>query len=233
MKNSCSLSIIVPAYNEEANIIQILSKVQAQKIEGLEIEVIVVDDGSSDRTVEYLEANSVLFSRLIKMNKNAGKGAAVKAGLGCATGDYILFQDADLEYNPAEYRKLVQPVFEYEADIVIGSRFLAPEVTRVAYFWNKVGNRLITLIFNVLYNTTFTDIYSCYLLFRRDLLETNQLKTRGWEQQAEILSRTVKNAKSIYEVPISYHGRTIEEGKKIRARHIFSVIWTMISLRLF
>ena len=167
------------------------------------------------------------------MNKNGGKGAAVKAGLNCATGDYILFQDADLEYNPAEYGKLVQPVFEYEADIVIGSRFLAPEVTRVAYFWNKVGNRLITLIFNILYNTTFTDIYSCYLLCRRDLLQPDQLKTIGWEQQAEILSRTVKRAKSIYEVPISYHGRTIEEGKKIRAHHIFSVIWTMISLRLF
>ena len=227
------LSIIVPAYNEEANIIQILSKVQAQRIEGLKIEVIVVDDGSSDRTVEYLEANPVLYSRLIKMNKNGGKGAAVKAGLNCATGDYILFQDADLEYNPAEYGKLVQPVFEYEADIVIGSRFLAPEVTRVAYFWNKVGNRLITLIFNMLYNTTFTDIYSCYLLYRRDLLQPDQLKTTGWEQHAEILSRTVKRAKSIYEVPVSYHGRTIEEGKKIRAHHIFAVIWTMISLRLF
>jgi glycosyltransferase involved in cell wall biosynthesis len=227
------LSIVIPAYNEEATIIQILELVNAQEIENTEFEVLVIDDGSQDRTAELLEANPSLYTKLIRLPQNGGKGAAVKAGLEQASGDYILFQDADMEYSPTEYAKLLKQVFDFNADLVMSSRFAAPSVTRVCYFWNKVGNRLITLVFNVLNNTTFTDVYSCFLLYRRSLVTPEQLITNGWEQQAEILSLAVKKAESIYEVPISYHGRKKEEGKKIRAYHVFAVIYTMITRRFF
>ena len=227
------VSVLVPTYNEERTIVPILERVNAQVIDDIELEVIVIDDGSKDRTVALLEERPELYTKLVKQPANGGKGSAVKAGLPEATGEFILFQDADLEYDPAEYENLFQPVSEFGADIVMGSRFAAPKITRVAYFWNKVGNRLITLVFNVLNNTTFTDVYSCYLLYRRNLVAAESLKTLGWEQHAEILSIAVKRADSIYEVPVSYHGRTKGDGKKIRAHHIFSIVWTMFSRRLF
>lgn len=227
------ISVIIPAYNEEQTIVPLLEKVSAQSVDGFELEVLVIDDGSKDSTLDLLAANPNLYTTLIRQPQNGGKGAAVKAGLEAATGEFILFQDADLEYDPAEYAKLFQPVLDHEADVVMGSRFAAPAVTRVAYFWNKVGNHLITLIFNILNNTTFSDTYSCYLMYRRSMIDPSELKTTGWEQHAEILSKAVKAAKSMYEVPISYHGRTMEEGKKIRAHHIVAVVWTMISQRLF
>ena len=230
---SITLTIIVPAYNEQDTILGTLSKISSQQLLDVEIEVLVVDDGSSDSTVSLLEANPNLYSDLIKLEKNQGKGAAVKAGLVRANGDFILIQDADMEYSPDEYNNLLAPVRNYNADLVMSSRFAAPKFTRVAYFWNKVGNRLITLLFNVLNNSTFTDIYSCYILFRRDLVPFKGLKTRGWGQHAEILSIARKRAKVIYEVPISYHGRTLEEGKKIRPHHIFSVFWTILACRFF
>jgi len=227
-----SVSIIMPAYNEEATIIEILEAVQAQKIDGVTFEVIVIDDGSKDNTIELLEARPELYRKLVKQPVNGGKGAAVKAGLAQATGDYILFQDADLEYDPVDYAKLLKPVERFEADLIMGSRFMAPEYTRVSYFWNKVGNRFITLVFNILNNTTFTDIYSCYLMYRRELVEPSMILSNGWEQHAEILSQAVRKARNIYEVPISYHGRTIDEGKKIRAHHAIGVIWMIIRKKL-
>ena len=227
------LTILIPAYNEEATILELLGRVADQTIEGVEIEVLVVDDGSTDRTVELLEQNPGLYTRLIKRPRNGGKGAAVRDGLREATGDYVLFQDADLEYDPAEYTRLLMPVLKHDADIVMGSRMLAPPYTRVSYFWHKVGNRLITFVFNILNNTTFTDVYSCYLLYRRDLVDPKDLVTEGWEQHAEILSRAVAKAKAMYEVPITYYGRTYEEGKKIRAHHAIAVIWTILVRRLF
>ncbi|HEC91118.1 MAG TPA: glycosyltransferase family 2 protein, partial [Alphaproteobacteria bacterium] len=211
------ISILIPAYNEEATILEILKAVAAEDIYGIQFEVIVIDDGSTDRTVELLEGNPGLYSKLIKQPQNRGKGAAVKAGLKQATGDYILFQDADLEYDPADYKQLMLPLLRFDADIVMGSRFVAPAFTRVSYFWHKVGNRLISFVFNVFNNTTFTDVYSCYLMYRRSLVDPDRLETEGWEQHAEILSKAVKAGKNFYEVPISYQGRTYEEGKKIRA----------------
>ncbi len=225
------ISILVPAYNEEASIIEVLEAVARQSVEGFEFEVIVIDDGSTDRTVEILEARPELYAKLIKQPRNGGKGAAVKAGLGAASGDFILFQDADLEYDPVDYRKLLLPIARFDADLVMGSRMVAPEYTRVAYFLNKVGNRFITLIFNILNNTTFTDIYSCYLIYKRDLIDPKTIKSDGWEQHAEILSLATHRASNMYEVPISYHGRTYEEGKKIRAYHIIGVIWMIIKKR--
>ena len=225
------VSVIVPAFNEEATIIPILELVNAQKLEGVDLEVLVVDDGSIDRTVELLELQPPLYSKLIKMPRNGGNGAAIKAGLEQASGEYALFQDADLEYSPSEYAKLLRPVFEFGADLVMSSRFVAPEFTRVAYFWNKVSNRLITLFFNILNNTTFTDIYSCYMLFRSDLVPASALRCTGWDQHAETLSIARRKARNMYEVPISYHGRTIEEGKKNRRHHVISVFRTIFVRR--
>ena len=227
------VTILVPAYNEEKTIIQVLQRVNEQAVPGISFEIVVVDDGSKDATVKLLEQNPKLYTRLIKLPRNGGKGAAVKAGLAAATGEYILFQDADLEYDPADYARLLMPVMRFSADIIIGSRIAAPPCTRVAYFWHRFGNRFITLMFNVINNTTFTDIYSCYLIFRRSLVKPEDLKTVGWEQQAEILTLAVKRSKVYYEVPICYYGRTYEEGKKIRAHHIVAVICTIVLRGLF
>jgi Glycosyltransferases involved in cell wall biogenesis len=226
------LSVVIPAYNEEASIVELLGKVRAQSVRGFEIEIIVVDDGSKDQTVALLEQNPGLYDEFVKQPKNGGKGAAVRVGLMRATGDYILFQDADLEYDPAEYEKLLEPVLRFDADVVLGSRMLAPPWTRVHYFWHKRGNAFLTFAFNLLFNTTFTDTYTCYLLYRRSLLEPSELVSNGWEQHAEILCRVVRRARSCYEVPISYAGRTYAEGKKIRARHGFGVLAMFVKQRV-
>ena len=227
------LSIIIPAYNEEKTIIKLLQKVDTVKIEGVEKEVIVIDDCSNDMTLNLLEKNKKLYSILIKLKQNKGKGGAVKEGLKRSTGNYILFQDADLEYDPNDYEKLLNPVLNFKADVVIGSRLGASQLTRVYYFWHKFGNKFITLLFNIFNNTTFTDIYSCYILFKSDLLKAEDLLTNGWEQQAEILSIIVSKGKFFYEVPINYYGRTYEEGKKIRPHHAFAVLLTIFLKRIF
>ncbi len=225
------ISIIIPAFNEESTIIELLKKVREVETEGFEKEIIVVDDCSSDDTLLLLERNKNLYTKLIKSKVNSGKGAAVKKGLLNATGEYILFQDADLEYDPSDYQKLLKPVLNFKADIVIGSRLAASQLTRVYYFWHKLGNKFITFLFNILNNTTFTDIYSCYLLFRSDLLKPEDLWSDGWDQQAEILSLIVSRGKSFYEVPVNYYGRTYEEGKKIRAHHAVAVLLTILRKR--
>lgn len=227
------ISVLIPAYNESSTILQILSQVSAQHVSGCEFEIIVIDDGSRDNTIELLKSNPQLYTRLVKMVRNSGKGAAVSAGLKVATGNYILFQDADLEYSPKEYEILLFPILNFGAEIVMGSRFLAPKYTRVQYYSHKAGNRFITFMFNIFYNTSFTDIYSCYLVYKRSLLDPKKLKTRGWEQHAEILSRAVAQARVMYEVPISYHGRSYGEGKKICWYHTFWVIITIIRTRIF
>lgn len=226
-----TVSIIIPAYNEEDSILTVLQAVAKQRSDSVDLEVIVVDDGSKDRTLEVVRSHPELYSKLIPLSPNGGKGKAVKAGLAAATGEFVLIQDADLEYDPADYPILFAPVLKRQADMVIGSRLSAPPLTRVYYFWHKVGNKLITLMFNVMFNTTFTDIYCGFLLYRRTLLDPKDLKTLGWDQHAEMLCRLVKCADGIYEVPISYFGRTYAEGKKIRAVHIFPVFWQIIVRR--
>ena len=228
-----NLSIIIPAYNEENSIIKILEKVADVEIEGIKREVIVIDDCSTDETLNLLEKNNNLYDVLIKLPKNSGKGEAVKKGLMQASGNYVLFQDADLEYDPKDYKKLLEPVLLFDADLVIGSRLLASQLTRVYYFWHKVGNKFITFLFNVMNNTTFTDIYSCYVVFKADLINPNNLLTTGWEQHAEILSTIVSKSSSFYEVPVNYYGRTYEEGKKIRPHNAITVLITIILKRIF
>ena len=227
------ISIIVPVYNEEKTIIPILEKVNSQNVNGLEFEIIVVDDGSTDKSFKLLEEHSKLYTKLIHSKKNSGKGSAVKIGLKNATGDFIMFQDADLEYEPQDYEKLLLPIKKLNADVVMGSRINAPPLTRVHYYWHKKGNEFITFLFNFLNNTTFSDIYSGYLIFRRSLLDPEKLRTLGWEQQAEILSKIVRKSNGIFEVPIIYYGRTYEEGKKIKPSNGIKIISTIIRERFF
>ncbi len=227
------LSIIVPVYNEIATIEEILRRVRAQVIDDVQFEVVVIDDGSTDGTRQLLDKNPSLYDVFLKNPRNLGKGGAVKEGLTAATGDYVLFQDADLEYDPSEYSKLLTPVTRFRADVVMGSRFLAPAWTRIFYFRHKVGNLVITTWFNLLYNTTWTDVYSCYLLFRRDLVMSQKLRTTGWEQHAEILALSCLRGERLYEVPISYNGRSYDEGKKIQWYHFFRIFLTMVRVRVF
>lgn len=223
-----TVTVLVPAYNEEATILRTLERVNAQRVDGCVFELLVVDDGSQDRTAELLRSRPDLYARLLRNPRNLGKGGAVIAGLRHASGEYVLMQDADLEYDPDDYARLLLPVVRFGADIVMGSRLTAPPYTRVHYFWHRVGNHLITTLFNIFNNTTFTDIYSGYLVFRRSLVDPDELRAHGWDQQAEILSRAVARAKVIYEVPISYHGRSYDEGKKIRAGAAVWVVWRIL-----
>ena len=227
-----SISVIIPCFNEEKTILKILDLVNLQKNNEVIQEIIVVDDGSVDQTPVFLKKFKNKYDKLITLKKNSGKGYAIKHGIKSATGDYILFQDADLEYDPSDYINLVKPILDLEADLVIGSRFSGSLISRTSYFWNKIGNKLITLIFNILNNTTFTDIYTCYIIFKKSLLDPEKLRSPGWQQQAEILGKIVKVGERFFEVPINYYGRTYQEGKKIRYYHIFSIFFMIFKIWL-
>ncbi len=227
------ISIIIPVFNEEKTVIDLLKKVNKQKSGDYFLEIIVINDGSSDDSKKLLTNNKDLYSKFINLEKNLGKGGAVIEGLKVASGDFILFQDADLEYNPEDYKKIFRVIDEFNAEVVIGSRNLSPEYTRVYNYFHKLGNKFITGLFNLLFNTTFTDIYSCYLCIKRDLVNPEKLKSKGWEQHAEILATAIKKSSVYYEVPISYSGRSFEEGKKIKGRHVFAVIYMICKKKIF
>lgn len=227
------ISIVVPIYNEEKTILQILKKLSEIKKWGYALEVIVVNDGSTDNTDNILSENKILIDKQLDNKTNSGKGYSVKKGLEIADGKYIIFQDGDLEYDPNDFIKFFKLIEKFNPDLIIGSRFVYAEYTRSHYFLNKIGNKLITLLFNIVYNTTFTDIYSCYACFKKDLINADSLKTSGFEQHAEILSKVVRNGKKFYEVPINYNGRGHEEGKKIKFYHIFPVIVQILKCKFF
>jgi glycosyltransferase involved in cell wall biosynthesis len=229
--NKKLLTIIVPVYNEEKTIKNVLLRLAKLKDAFQSIEIIVVNDGSKDDTLKILIENNNLYDDLINNSQNKGKGNAVKNALEKANGNYITFQDADLEYDPNDLTKFIKLINKFSPDLIIGSRFNYADYARSHYFFNKVGNRCITFIFNLLYQTTFTDVYSCYVCFKRQLLNHNKLKSNGFEQHAEILCKVVKNGKFFYEVPINYNGRTHDEGKKIKFYHIFSVIYQILTER--
>jgi glycosyltransferase involved in cell wall biosynthesis len=227
------LSIIIPVYNEENTILKILNKVKFSEIENVNLQIIVINDGSSDNTLNILEANKFLYDVLINQKNNSGKGMAVKKGLEVATGDYVIFQDADLEYDPKDYNNFINIFNQFNADVVLGSRFNYNNYSRSHNFFNKLGNHTLTFFFNILYNTTFTDIYCCYLCFKRELLVVPNIKTLGFEQHAEILCNLVKSSKKLYEVPVNYNGRSKEDGKKIRFYHIFKIFFVILSKRFY
>jgi len=229
------LSIIVPVFNEEKTISNILEKINLLDLktgkELLEKEVVVINDGSTDKTSEILKKNPNLYSILIHYEKNFGKGFAVKEGLKSCSGDYVIIQDADEEYNPEEFIKFIKCIYLFKPDLIVGTRFIFGDYSRSHNFFNKIGNKFITFFFNIFYNTTFTDVYCCYICFKKDLLNLEKISSLGFSQHAEILSNIVKNGKKFYEVPINYNGRTIQEGKKIRFYHVFSIFYQIIKSR--
>ena len=222
------LSIIIPTYNEERTVIEVLKKIKNNSPNLCKYEVIVIDDGSTDQSRKLLENNKHLFDKLLVNETNKGKGFSVKKGISNASGTHIIFQDADLEYDPADYKKFEKIFLDFDADGIIGSRFIYSNYTRSHNFLNKIANTFLTFIFNLLYNTTYTDIYSCYFAFKKDLLNVHELRTDGFEQHAEILCKVIKKGYKFYEVPISYNGRNASEGKKIKARHFFLVLFEII-----
>ncbi len=227
-QNPILLSIIVPVFNEEKTIKVILEKLSNLKKKNSSIEIIVINDGSNDNTLSIIKSLDDHYEILISDNTNRGKGYAVKKGIEVANGKYITFQDGDLEFEPNDLLKFFSVIEKFDPDLIIGSRFNYPDYTRSINLLNKFGNLVITLTFNLLYNTTFTDIYSCYICFKKELLDVNKLKTNGFEQQAEILTKVVRKGKKFYEVPINYNGRSHEEGKKIKFYHIFPVLFRIM-----
>ena len=226
------LSVIVPVYNEEKTIIQILEKLCQTKPENVSYQVIVINDCSKDNTKSLLEANDHLYEILINNSSNIGKGGSVKKALECADGQYVIFQDADLEYDPSDLTKFVDLILKFNPDVILGSRFNYDKYTKSHNFFNKMGNYFLSFLFNIFFNTTFTDIYCCYFCFKRELIDPKILKTSGFEQQAEILAKCVKSSNSFYEVPVNYSGRSVLEGKKIKFYHIFSVIKQILKNRI-
>ena len=222
------LSIIVPLYNEEKTLLDILKNLSKLKDYHDLIQIVVVNDGSTDRSQEILDNNKNLYDHVIVNSTNNGKGNAVRKGLEVSKGEYVTFQDADLEYDPIDFLKFINLINKFSPDLIIGSRFNYADYTRSHYIFNKFGNKFLTFLFNIFYNTTFTDIYSCYACFKKSLLNDEKIKTDGFEQHAEILTKVVKNGKKYYEVPINYNGRSHEEGKKIKFYHIFAVVFQII-----
>jgi glycosyltransferase involved in cell wall biosynthesis len=226
------LSIVIPCYNEVKTIRQIVDRVRASPID--EKEIIVVDDCSQDGTRELLRAEiAPLVDKIIYHDANRGKGAALRTGFAVATGDIVLVQDADLEYDPAEYPRLVKPIVNGQADVVFGSRFMGGDAHRVAYFWHMVGNRFLTLMSNMATNLNLTDMETCYKVFRREVLKKIVIKENRFGFEPEITAKVAKLRVPIYEVGISYYGRTYEEGKKIGWRDGFRALWAIVKYNVF
>lgn len=211
------VSVVIPCYNECATIAQLIAAVR--RVTVAELEIIVVDDGSQDGTRALLEGElATEIDRLILHDSNRGKGAALRSGFGAATGDIILVQDADMEYDPADYPALLGPILQGKADVVFGSRFMGGQAHRVVYFWHMVGNKLLTLFSNMCTNLNLTDIETCYKAFRASLLKDIELREDRFAFEPEITARLAQVGCRIYEVGISYDGRTYAEGKKVTWR---------------
>lgn len=229
------LSVVIPAYNERHTVENLLRRVaRAPLPEELALEIVVVDDGSSDGTrdlLRELEAKAEPPFRLIEHPHNRGKGAALRTGFEQAAGDIVLVQDADLEYNPRDYPVLLQPILDNEADVVYGSRFLGGP-HRVLFFWHYVGNRLLTTLSNMFTDLNLSDMETCYKVFRAEILQRLTLVSNRFGIEPEITAKIAKAKVRIYEVPISYHGRTYAEGKKIGWRDGVSAIWAILRYNL-
>jgi glycosyltransferase involved in cell wall biosynthesis len=225
------LSVIVPVYNEQKTIEQVIHRIRAVNL-GLEKEIIVIDDGSTDGTREVLQSLTLPGLRVVLQEKNEGKGSALRAGFDRAEGDIILIQDADLEYDPREYPRLLEPILDGRADVVYGSRFLGGP-HRVLYFWHYIGNRFLTTFSNMLSNLNLTDMETCYKVFRRDVLRKIRLKSPRFGFEPEVTVKLAKLRCRIYEVPISYSGRDYAEGKKIGWKDGLAALFHLIRFRFF
>lgn len=221
------LSVVVPVYNEVATIREIVNLVQAVDMAK---ELILVDDFSTDGTREVLaeiesQAENV---RVLLHDHNRGKGRALRTGFEHAAGDFVIVQDADLEYDPQDYPRLLNPLLSGKADVVFGSRFLTTQEHRVLYFWHSMGNRLLTLLSNMATNLNLTDMETCYKIFRRELIQSIELEEDRFGFEPEVTSKVAKAGARVYEVGISYHGRTYGEGKKIGLKDGFRALWCIV-----
>lgn len=224
------LSIIMPVYNEKNTIEEVVNKVL--KLDCVK-ELIIVDDASNDGTREILE--NVISDRKVKKvfhSKNKGKGAAIRSAFAHISGEIVAIQDADLEYDPDELPELCRPILNGHADVVYGSRLWGGKVQRVHMFWHLVGNRFITLVADLLYNATLTDIESCYKVMKAGIFKGLEIKSNGFSIEPEITAKILKKKLRVYEMPISYYGRTYAEGKKITWRHGISALWTLLKFRI-
>lgn len=234
-----TLSIVIPAYNEERTIHRILDKVKAVELtSGIQKEIIITNDCSKDDTEgairRYMEANPALNIRYLKHEVNKGKGAALHTGIQHATGNYIIIQDADLEYDPAEYNILLRPILDGYADVVFGSRFMGGRPHRILFFWHSIGNKFLTFVSNMFTNLNLTDMETCYKLFRADILKGLDLKEKrfGFEPEVTAKMSRVPNVR-IYEVGISYYGRSYAEGKKIGWKDGVRAIYCILKYNLW
>jgi glycosyltransferase involved in cell wall biosynthesis len=223
------LSVVIPVFNEEETVDELIRAVlDAPLPPGVERELVVVDDGSVDGTARVLESWDDSRVRVFRQPGNRGKGAALRRGFAEAHGDLIVIQDADLEYDPREFRKLLAPVLQGKADVVYGSRFIGSEAHRVLFFWHYVGNRLLTLLSNAVTNLNLTDMETCYKLFRADVLKRVELREDRFGFEPEVTAKVARLGVRIYEVGISYWGRTYEEGKKIHWRDGVVALWCIV-----
>ena len=224
------LSVVMPVYNEARFIRAIIDRVLAVKLEGVERELIIVDDCSRDGTREILSALKIEGVRVFMHERNLGKGAALRTGFAQAAGDVILIQDADLEYHPEEYPILLKPIVDGNADVVYGSRFLGGP-HRVHLFWHMVGNQFLTLLSNMMSNLNLTDMETCYKAFRGEVVRKMTLRSDRFGFEPEFTQKVARAGWRIYEVPISYHGRDYSDGKKIGWKDGVSAIWTIVKYR--
>ena len=225
-----TLSVIIPCFNEINTIEEVINKVKNTSIKSKQI--IIIDDFSTDGTREYLKLLKDESIKVVLQNRNQGKGAAIAKGINYATGDISIIQDADLEYDPNEYEKLINPILANKADVVFGSRFQGAEPHRVVYFWHRVGNGFLTLLSNIMTDINLTDMETCYKAFRTEILKSISIKEKRFGFEPEITAKVARKRCRIYEVGISYFGRTYEEGKKIGWKDGVRAIWCILKYNI-
>jgi glycosyltransferase involved in cell wall biosynthesis len=226
------LSVIIPCFNELGTIAQVVDAVKSAPIE--DIEVIIVDDYSIDGTRELLKSQvEIQVDKIIYHSKNLGKGAALRTGFAAATGDIVIVQDADLEYDPQEFPVMIQPILDGKADVVFGSRFVGSHPHRVVYYWHMIGNQFLTMLSNMMTNINLTDMETCYKAFRREIIQSIKIQENRFGFEPEITAKVAKKGCRIYEVGISYYGRTYKEGKKITWKDGIRAIYCILKYNIF